>query len=176
MNVATFVLCLLATLCPAQTSPIFDSHQLLLQAAERIQQNTVTLPRLTCTETVERSFHTRPGDKLTWSDRFRLSVGLFQGRELFSWPGEGTFQSAWPDSLVGSGAPTAGELGPFTVNVFLAAGLESFHFHHLVADAAEYSYSVPYEESRFFIKLGSGASTRKTAFEGNFFIDLQSHD
>jgi hypothetical protein len=177
-----------------------NSDSLLREAVAQIAQNTVALPKFTCTETVERSFYRRRQSLeqngaslsaadlfeserdavLAWSDQFRLALAIFDGRELFSWPGGGAFQHEWPDELIGGGASTSGEFGPFAVNVLLSdAAALSLRFVSVSklegSDVAEYKYSVPLELTHFSVKVGDRRAV-KTAFEGSVFINVQDHD
>src|SRR5579875_2325386 len=114
----------------AQTPAAFDPGELLRRATVGVSHSSDNLPRFACTETVQRSLYVRkqaprrqstttqsldvfsevePWRTLAWTDRVRLDVAVFDGRELFSWPGGQHFHHEDFDKLVGSGASSAGE-------------------------------------------------------------------
>jgi hypothetical protein len=170
----------------------FDSKALLAQAIQRIEEHTRNLPRFTCSERVERQSFSADQHRLVlrgvavtavnfsrfkdqyvleWTDRFRLEFAVFDGRQLFSWPGARSFDHAWPEELIGDGASTAGEFGPFAISVFLAdADPASFIF-----EDGGYRYRVPRERSHFLVRTGR-ASESVTAFDGRFVVDRTTGD
>lgn len=191
---------LVLSILSAEPQFSLNPDSLLHDAIAQIEQNTEALPKFTCTETVERSLyrHREPFGQNTvglsaidllefernavveWSDQFRLALAIFNGRELFSWPGDGAFQHEWPDELIGSGASTSGEFGPFAVNILLSdAAAVSLRFISVSklagSEVAEYKYNVPFERTHFLIKVNDRRAV-KTAFEGSVFIDVENHD
>lgn len=105
---------------------------------------------------------------------------MFQGRQLFSWPGSQNFEYEAPEELIGDGASTSGEFGPFAVSVFLSdANPDSFEFRALRAlptgKVADYRYSVARERSHFLVRMGDKEAS-KTAFEGSFLVDAETGD
>ena len=156
-----------------------------------------TCARFSCTESVERSVYVRNKKKLAlragavtaanWpdlkdyfvlagADRYRLEFAVFDGRQLFSWPGARTFEHAWPSELIGSNdASSAGEFGPFAISVFLSdADPASIAFQGLRelsnVQAADFRYSVARDRSHFLMRVGESQRS-VTAFEGDFLVD-----
>jgi hypothetical protein len=193
---------LLIALCSAglaQTSP--DPSELLQKAARIIDENANALPRFACTETVARSFYVLPEKlkrqsvhdaspndlpgleaerKLARSNRVRLEIGVFDGRQLFAWPGAKEFKYESFDELAGGGAASSGEFGPFSVSVLLSdADPASFRFIGFEsvsgARVAAYDYAVPRESSHFSVGTSDGGSVT-TAYRGVILIDGNTGD
>jgi len=75
------------------------------------------LPNYTCLETIERSQRWR-GRPLTLVDRIRLDVGVVDGKELFSWPGEDSFEDEAIQNIVPGGAINNGNFGTDAKRLF----------------------------------------------------------
>jgi hypothetical protein len=193
---------LLVTLCCsglAQTSP--DPSELFQKAARIIEANTKALPRFACAETVARSIYVVP-DKLksmgifdaspndlpgleaerrfARSNRVRLEVGVFDGRELFAWPGAKEFKYESFDELAGGGTASSGEFGPFSIAVFLEdadpAAFKFIGFGYVAGSrVAEYDYEVPLESSHFSVATRDGGNVL-TGYRGVFLIDVNTGD
>jgi len=183
----------------AQTSP--DPSELFQKAARVIGANAKTLPRFACDETVARSIYVVP-DKLksmgvvdaspndlpgleaerrfARSNRVKLEVGVFDGRELFAWPGATEFKYESFDELAGGGVASSGEFGPFSIAVFLAdADPAAFKFIGFGSVAgsrvAEYDYEVPLESSHFSVATRDGGNVT-TGYRGVLLIDVNTED
>src|ERR1700685_1852650 len=119
------------------------------------------------------------GRNLYWSDRVRVELSLFDGKDVFSWPGGGKFDSAL-DSLVTNGATLSGVLGPFDVSVLLNdADPSLFRYERTVTGfgttLAEYAYKVPAEKSHLLFPDLAGNRTA-VAYEEFFLMDVSSGD
>jgi hypothetical protein len=178
-----------------------DANALLERATAAIENNAEDLPRFTCAETVERSFFRRPdsqpqqaplnavpnilseaelGRQLASRDRLRLEVAAFNGKELYSWPGESRFESQDLQDMIGAGATSSGEFGSFAISVFLSdsepallrfRGVRALSGHRV----AEYAYRVPLENSHYSIRMGRDKTVR-TGYEGYFLVDADTAD
>lgn len=191
-----------------RASELSDPNQLLELGAQRVRDNTAALKRLTCEEHTAREFYLpfkesdrgiarKPavqgdlplpallnaplqGRKMLWSDHLHVELSLFGGRDMFSWPGGGSFDSASLSALVNFGATLSGVLGAFDVNVLLdEKDRKLSRFQRSFADfgttVAEYSYSVPAERSDLIVP-GSNDSHAGIPYEGLFFLDTATGD
>lgn len=185
----------LATLtCEALTAADqLEPSQVLQRAIGRIAENTRALKRLTCEEHTTRKFYLSSakqtntaadapsweGRNLFWSDRVRVELSLFDGKNVFSWVGGGRFDSDL-DSLITDGATLSGVLGPFDVSVLLNDADPSRFRYDGTAPAfgstlAKYSYEVSAEKSHLLFPDRSGKRTA-VAYEGFFLIDPERAD
>lgn len=191
-------LVLLALATAAAQSPAVDPEELLRKAQHRVEQQADVLRNFTCTETVGRAVY-RPREKagvvvnesdpsapdsgflLEWTDRLRLELAVFRGRELFSWPGAPEFRSPDFAELVGDeGASTSGEFGPFAISIFLSdVDPVSMHFSGLRTlsgrSAAEYRYQVAQANSHLTVAAGAKGDVA-SAFEGTALLDSETGD
>ena len=122
------------------------------------------------------SFH---GRNLLWSDRLRIELSLFNGKDLFSWPGGEKFDSDL-DNLVTDGATLSGVLGPFDVSVLMNdAEPKLFHYEGIVSafgtGVAAYAYKVPVERSHLLIPDANG-KRNAVAYRGFFLVDPSTGD
>lgn len=190
-----------ATIASAQ----IDSERLLRLAVDRVKSNTLALKRLTCEERTSRLFYLgsskdtgrSPGNadsdsalpallqpsfagrNLFWSDRVRVELSLFNGKDLFSWPGGGKFDADL-DSLITNGATLSGVLGPFDVSVLMNDADPSSFRYQGTATAfggalAEYAYQVPAEESHLLYPDPDGKRVA-VSYRGFFLIDPSTGD
>lgn len=119
------------------------------------------------------------GLNLLWSDRLRIELSLFNGKDMFSWPGGASFDSEL-DNLITDGATLSGVLGPFDVSVLMNdADPSLFHFERTLtafgATVAEYSYKVPAERSHLVVPDASG-KRHPVAYDGFFLVDVSTGD
>lgn len=116
---------------------------------------------------------------LFWSDRLRVELSLFDGKDVFSWPGGGKFDAEL-DSLVTNGATLSGVLGPFDVSVLMNdADPGSFHYERTITSSgetlAEYAYHVPVERSHLLLPDLTG-NRGAVSYKGFFLVDASSGD
>ena len=81
--------------------PAAADPQLLPRIKAKAVENLQRMPNYTCTQTIERSRRSGAAMPFDLSDRLRLEVALVDGRELFSWPGEGNFEEKGIGEIVG---------------------------------------------------------------------------
>src|SRR5579884_476409 len=147
---------------------------LLHAATAEVAKQSAGLRNFACEETVSREFH-RPGRKsLVWTDRLRLDVGVFGGREFFSWPGAPNPRYTDAAALAG-GPATSGEFGPFAIGLFLSwsepvplcfTGMQTLSG----APAAVYRYTVNVDSSNFLVRTGP-ESEAPAPYAGMIFLD-----
>lgn len=187
-----------------------DATQLLQLGADRVKSNAAALRRLTCEEQTSRELYLPPKDvgsaggskgvtnsstvlplpalmsaslqerKLLWTDRLRVELSLFEGKDMFSWPDGGTFNSGSLDSLVRFGATLSGVLGAFDLSVLMDdVNPNVFRYKQTFqsrgATVAEYTYSVSPEKSHLMIPGATGQIT-SIPYDGFFLLDASSGD
>jgi hypothetical protein len=199
---------LVAIACEAAICTQSDPNQLLQLAIDRVKSNTRALSRLTCEEHTSRRFYLTSakdvrrkgqavdrdqaglplpalltaafeGRDLLWSDRLRVELSLFNGKDIFTWPGGGAFDSDL-DSLINNGPTLSGVLGPFDISVLLNdAEPRLFRYERTVTALgttfAEYKYKVPVEKSHLQVPDASGARA-PISYEGFFLVDTATGD
>jgi hypothetical protein len=139
------------------------------------------LDNYVCVETLDRSYYgpaaAGGGLQLESTDRARLEATVSRGRELHSWPGATRFDSRDVDELIRDGPVSTGAFGAYLASVFDQPAA-AFRFNGERSSGGktvfEFGFSVPLENSRFEIKVGT--SWRMAAYEGEFRIDPQSLD
>jgi len=203
------VIAIAALACKAMAAAQIDQEQLLEMAIDRVKTNTHALSRLTCEEHTSRWFYVGSskganaqrqtasqkttsdaflpalltsifqGRDLLWSDRLRVELSLFDGKDMFSWPGGNTFDSDI-DNLISNGATLSGILGPFDVSVLLNdADPSSFRYQDTVTafgkTLVRYAYKVPVQKSHLII---SDLAEKRVPvpYEGFFLVDASTGD
>jgi len=176
-----------------------DPNAVLDQALGRLREMSRLLERYVCIETVERSYYQRvvprdapvlPGAvpacgaaaspdsaplQLEATDRVRLEVSVFQGRELHSWPGATRFDARDVDELIGEGPVSTGAFGGYLAGIFARQGVAFRYLGERSVSGKtvfEYGYSVPLDASSFEIRVDE--AWRAAAYEGEFQIDPQT--
>jgi hypothetical protein len=203
-------LAIAALLCVPDATAQVDPNQLLQLGADRVKENTAALRRLTCEEQTSREFYLPPKDignsggnrsaasspttlplahlmsasaqdrKLLWTERLRVELSLFQGKDMFSWPDGGTFNSGSLDSLVTFGATLSGVLGAFDLSVLMNdVNPNVFRykqtFQGFGTTLAEYTYDVSGEKSHLMIPSANGGTT-SIPYSGFFLLDASTGD
>ena len=179
--------CCLASVCSAQ-SPI----EILDQAREKLLHFTRSLPKYTCTETIDREYFLPPpvkGRLLTntavlacpaslpgslpaspaYLDRVRLEVTVAEGREIHAWPGANEFDTRRIDEII-DGPTSTGEFGTYLIEIFDNPGSHFTYIGETTVNGRkllEYAYRTDVEGSHYRV---SGSRIR-TAHSGSFEID-----
>lgn len=106
--------------CLCQTQAGVDERALLAKAARNLENAVGAQRRYACEASVTRERFGPVGDgssgRLLTSERLRVEVAVFGGRQMFAWPGEGSFRYERLDDMVGGGASGTGEFGPFAAS------------------------------------------------------------
>ena len=120
-----------------------DSAALLARVQTKVLDNERRVPRYVCRQKLERNAFARIAPNFTISvipssceslperglpqvrslslvlaDRAHLDVMLARGKELFSWPGGGSFETDTPDDLLGGGLSGSGDFANFLISIF----------------------------------------------------------
>ncbi len=120
---------------------------------QKLLAELAALPNYTCTQTIERSYKPAHKRRFEPTDRIRIEVAVIGGREVFGWPGGGTFKESDITDLVpgfiGSGDFSNQARGLLTASPadFRPAGFASWHGR----PALRFDYRVPQESSRWVL-------------------------
>ena len=153
-----------------------DSSALLARVQSKVRDEATRIPRFVCRQEINRQVFITPKrsqkvcteltdqgpskaapGKLTLvsSNRARLEVMLERGsRELFSWPGGGSFDTSYPGDLLGGELSSSGDCAGFMIEV-LGTSQATFQYVGPCAgvDCVRYSYNVPRNISRFGVQV-----------------------
>lgn len=175
-----------------------DPAELLAKARDLIIARAKRLPDYVCVQTVDRQYFNRrprqhspstcaqsaalnkdnPHDlALHATDRLRLELKVSRGMEIGAWPGETQLGSRSVFDLASGGAYGTGALGAFFGDIFETGAATYTYVGEGMSGTiklAVYGYSVPAGSSHYQVKTGSGWTP--TAFQGAFWIDLDSLD
>ena len=154
---------LAAAFCHAQA---LEPDALLAQAMRKIERGFDRQRRFTCDAVIARETY-GARRRLLWTDRVHVDVAVFEGRQLYSWPGESAFGAASVKELTGTGASGSGEFGPFAAS-FLADSDPASIRHRRSGALEEFSYEVPLATSHYMI------GREATAYQGALFVDSTS--
>ena len=154
-----------------------DSPSALLTGIrQRMADNLKRLPNYTCTETIERRIGPAGSRHLPLADRIRLEVAYVGDRELFSWPGEKTFEDKDIGQIVGRGGAISN--GSFALHartvfqtgtpLFSWAGEEQRDGRKIV----RFEFQISREKSRWAVQ--SGFQTVVVAYRGVIEADAET--
>ena len=188
VRACVFMCLCVATIANSQQSPLIDSNSLLALAERKIEAHVERQRRFACEALISREFYqgsvgpntatmddSRERMLLLWSrDRLHVEVGYFDGRQLFSWPGDGSFRFESLDEMVGGGASSTGDFGSFAASFLADSDPKSILFRGLEdspgGQVAEYSYDVPVDRSHYAIKLIRRLEF--SAYHGSMFVNV----
>ena len=177
-----------------------DSAALLARVQSKVNENAQSMPRYFCRQKIERKSFARieprstapvtslsgcnslpdegspktSGMTLALTDRGRLDVMLSDGKELFSWPGGRSFETAYPSDLLGAGFSGSGDFAGFAITVFSGDGV-SFKYVGACpgSNCVRYQYDVPVQASHYTVVQPDSVPTR-LGFHGSFDVDPQT--
>jgi hypothetical protein len=192
MRTSAVFLVSLALFAQKPHDPIEVVHNALPKLVEAIQR----LPNYTCVQTVNRTYYRQNKARatcdetldykrsgylpleVTATDRLRLDVAVSDtGREIYSWPEAGLFESRSLPELIGSGPMGTGPFGPFLLAIF---GNKEVHYFYQGEEAVGgrsrlgYRFKVPVELSRYELLLDG--NRRAIPFDGTFFLGRESSE
>jgi len=148
----------------------------LVSIRARMVENLQRLPDYTCLQTIERWRRAQPKKPLRFVDRVRLEVGLVNGNEVFSWPGESSFEDASIEDIVPGGAIGNGDFGLAAKIVFES---DAPHFTWMGEDALNgaralrWDYVVDQDRGGFMV---TGDTKAVVGTHGAIWVDATSLD
>jgi hypothetical protein len=181
------LVCAIIASARAQSS----SADLLRRATAKVLDTVGRLPKYMCTQTIDRTQlepaagtagrHCEPPKskqlRLTTSDRLRFDVAVSNGREMYSWAGEGRFEDGGLFQLVKNGALSTGAFASLLAVVFrddAAVFTYKGESTEAARRVAEFEFHVPVQTSHY---LFSGRDSRvTTGYFGSIFVDPATAD
>ncbi len=190
---------LLLAAAPSMWAQASASDAVLERARDRILEAIHSLPKYTCTQTVDRSY-LLPAEAGTGrggcdqivanrqqgltkleaqeTDRLRLDVEVADGGfEIYSWPGSSRISTERVQTLVGEGPIGTGPFGPFLIDIFDNHGVEFVGEGEKQIDGRalqQYRFYVPEKLSHY--RVQAAGATRVVSYEGRFWLDSASAD
>lgn len=169
-----FVVLLIISAC-AVSAYSNDLPGAVLETAHTLRHNRDLLehlPAYTCLETIGREQKDPKQRKPRALDIVQVDVGVGQGIEIYSWPGERVFSSSDLGALVGNGFLETGLFHTFATNLFVengaivrSAGEQVFQGR----DAIRFTYMFPSLESNWNIDwMGARGVVGQS---GEFWVD-----
>jgi hypothetical protein len=162
----------------AQTSrPITQDELLLARARYHIAQTLKGLPNYTCTQTIERLQRPAPSKRIQLLDVVRLEVALVNGRELYKWPGSGSFEDGDLRDMVKTGATGTGQFAGYAQAVFVSGAARYTYAGEDLRNGRRllrWDYVVPQNLSGFNLRVAPNEAI--VGFHGSFWIDRLSLD
>jgi hypothetical protein len=166
-------------LCPdahAQ-SDLPPEARALAEVKQRMSAFLARVPDYTCVETIDRSVQKSASEPAYSTDRLRVDIAYINNKEVYSWPGAGSFEEKRLADLVGNGMISDGDFALHTGNIFARDGAQiSFGGDEqlLGRKAARYDYRIPSLSSAWTLRSASEA--RPVGTRGSFWIDRDRLD
>jgi len=135
------------------------------------------VPDYTCVETIDRSVEKSASGRATSMDRLRVDIAYIDNKEVYSWPGAGSFEEKRLAELVGNGMVSDGDFALHTGNIFTRDGAQiTFARDEVVLGhkAARYDFIIPSLSSAWILR--SSAVTGGVGSRGSFWIDADRLD
>jgi hypothetical protein len=182
---------LVAGTCRPYAQTTAKSDQLLALAMTKIQEATDRQPKFECDAVISRELYRsnspdfidpsdltkRRTNSLISRDRLHVEVATFNGEQLFSWPGTGTFQFETLSEMTGSGASGTGEFGPFAISFLSDSNRAALRYRGETylegKQVAEYAYQVPLATSHYMVKVNRRQS-EQVAYVGSIFVSINT--
>ncbi len=176
-----------AIVAAAQTTDK-DVQELFTKARKRVTDNLDRTPRYTCVEnitrvqyeppvrtkgqscaaTIEARNRRQPAGTAAWRDRLRIDVAVVDGQEMFSWAGDGKFETSDLEKLIGTGSTGSGDFASFLTSVF-GDGPEVIRYRGLDHGSALFEYNVPLARSHYTYHTRGPEKT--IGYGGSFSVD-----
>jgi hypothetical protein len=150
---------------------------LLARARYHMGQTLNRMPNYTCTQTIERVERRAPSKRIQMVDMLRLEVALVNGRELYKWPGSGSFKEVDLRDMIPTGAVGTGQFAGYAQSVFLAGVARYTYMGEESRNGrlqSRWDYVVPQNLSGFNLKVGDREAI--VGFHGSFWIDSETVD
>ena len=164
----------------------------LVRAKEKVLASLDAIPNYTCLQTIERvQLKSEPGrqpdgsplpldtllERAESSETVRVEVGFVDSKELYSWPGEGSFEEKPLPEMVGFGFISSGTFATALRNAFLgstelfqAAGEDNLNGRR----AIRYNYLA--QGAGRGVLLGDGDGYTRVPYSGALWIDAATYD
>jgi hypothetical protein len=168
-------LCLLPWFLVAQQ--VTKDDILLARVRAHVAATLQGLPNYTCTQTIERMQRRAPSKRIELLDVVRLEVALVNHRELYKWPGTGTFEETELRNLVKTGAMGTGQFAGYAQAVFSAGTARFTYAGEEQRDgrtAVRWDYVVPQNLSGFTLRVEPHQAI--VGFHGSFWADRETLD
>jgi hypothetical protein len=150
---------------------------LLARARYHISETLRKLPNYTCTQTIERMNRRPPSRRSELLDVLRLEVALVNGKELYKWPGEGTFEESELRNLVRTGAVGSGQFAGYAQAIFASNAARYTYVgeeQRAGRSIVRWDYVVPQNLSGFNLRVEPYEAI--VGFHGSFWIDRETLD
>jgi hypothetical protein len=174
-----FALLLLVSSCCAE--PLADDVLLFARIREHVRAQMTQLLNCTCFQTSDRyriqGARSARKHRIESSERLTLEIAYIGGKEVFAWPGAGSFESRSVSEIVAGGLTDTGGFSLFARSIFVDniaivkfSGKEDFEGR----DAVHYDYSVAPLLSGYVVKSPAGSAA--VGYSGSFWTDSKSYD
>jgi len=171
-----------------------DLSNILVEAREHVLEAAEQLPRISCTQTIDRSYFKRANPpegtpsceqigidrkkarykmKLYATDRIRVKVMMIDGREVFAWADPLKYELHDLESVLTTGPIGTGAFGAFYRNLFVNPEAR-YQFLGERSGKLAYGFRENTEVSHQVVKAGE--KWVPTAHAGSFLIDPESLD
>ena len=178
LKLVSFASLLLTLSAPAPAQSPLPPEVLNLSKIRRQAEAAVTqAPNYACLETVERYTRDNPKSKWRQMDTLLLEVGMIGGKEIYSWPGEESFQDLAPGEVTSSGMVSTGEFSQLLRAVFVGGlsvirwrGEEEVNGRR----ALRYDYTLPLYGYRSKVTLPAGSGD--VSLKGSFWADAETFE
>jgi hypothetical protein len=183
----------LATLAVAEDDPT----DVLVRLRGQVTAHGQRIPNHTCVETIQRDHFLPRGTtpkscdallsqrnksgagpllKAGTMDRLRLDVALSDGREIYSWPGAGTFlEGDGIFDLIRDGPIGTGPFASMVLDIFNPSSARFFYDGDTAPGGRrlmQYSFTVPREQSNYRARAGNAWWV--TGYTGTVLVDPQT--
>lgn len=159
----------------AEGAAIDEATLTLARIKERMRVSLLNQPNYTCQQTIERSRRRAPRRRYELLDTVRLEVALVAGKEMYSWPGQRSFDDRDLRELVGGGTTGTGAYALHARSVFLTNS-PRFRFGGREecrgVAALRYDFVVPQLLSGYKLRIGDREAV--VGYHGSFWVNAES--